>query len=260
MIRLAIAGATGRTGSRVLELAAADERFDVVAALTSPGCSSSGSPVRLGEKQRTIAESLEVDCDVLIDFTVADGTMAWLPVCKERSMPMVTGVTGHSDEQFRVIRRVAQSIAIVKASNFSVGVHVLMRLVRCAADMLGDSYDIELVEAHHRHKVDAPSGTALRLVDEILAVTGRTAGDVVHGRCGRVGERAAGEIGVHAVRMGEIVGQHELHFSGPGETLTIRHTAHSRDTFAAGALRAASWIVGKPAGLYGFSDVMESSD
>ncbi len=256
MIRLAIAGATGRTGQRVLTLATQDDRFTVSGALTADGCSLIGTTVPAAGSDVKIVDSLDAPCDVLIDFSVPEGTMSWLEVCQARGIPLVTGVTGHSEDQLGRLHRAAKDIAIVRASNFSVGVQAMLGAVARLARELGAGYDVEIVETHHRHKIDAPSGTALTLADEIAAATGRSRDSVTFGREGRVGERPSGQIGVHAVRMGEIVGQHEVHFSGPGETLTLRHTAHSRDTFAAGALRAAAWVVGKQPGAYTMSNVI----
>lgn len=257
LIRLAVAGAMGRTGRCVLELVWSDEGFQIAAALTEAGCSTIGSTVGVGEHAVVISDTLDTTCDVLVDFTVAEGTMSWLDVCKKRGIPMVIGVTGHSDQQLSQIKEAAGVIPILKASNFSVGIQAMLDIVGRLARELGRQYDIEIVETHHRHKVDAPSGTAHTLVEEIAAATGRTTThDLIFGRHGQVGPRPAGQIGVHAVRMGDLVGCHEVHFSGPGETVTVRHTAHSRDTFAAGALRAAAWIVGKPPGLYAMRDAV----
>ncbi len=260
MIRLAMAGATGRAGRCVVEQAARDDRFEIAAALTGPGCSMSGRSMRVGGCEVMVKETLDVPCDVLIDFTVADGTMAWLEVCTQRGIPMLIGATGHDDRQLAKIEEAVRVIPILKTANFSVGVQVMLGIVGRLAKELGEAYDVEIVEAHHRHKVDAPSGTALTLAEAIAAASGRTLkDDVVFGRHGLTGERPRGQIGVHAVRMGDLVSSHEVHFSGPGETLTLRHTAHSRDTFAAGALRAAVWIMGKPPGLYAMGDVMRRS-
>ena len=255
MIRLAIAGATGRTGECVLRMALADDRFEVVAALGAGGCATIGTTLCVGDDEVEIAETLDVPCDVLIDFTVAAGTMAWLDVCLAKGMPLVTGVTGHDEGQLADIHAASRRIPILAASNFSIGIHAIAVTLKQLAAQLGDDYDVEIVETHHRHKVDSPSGTALHLADTIADATGRTRDHVVFGRHGVVGERPHGQIGVHAVRMGELVGRHEVHLSGPGETVTIRHEAHSRDTFAAGALRAAAWLVGRPAGLYSMRDV-----
>jgi len=258
MIRIALAGAAGRMGRCVLELAAHDPRFEVAAAID------------LGTQQPVPV------CDALIDFTDSAGTMQWLEVCEARRVPMVIGATGHDEAQISRIAQVARNIPIVKAVNFSVGMQVVLNVLGRIANELGNEYDVEIVETHHRHKIDAPSGTANAMVEQIVAarpIRTRSASDgpgvdplacargsdtipVLFGRHGQVGERPKGQIGVHAVRMGEIVGQHEIHFSGPGETITIRHAAHSRETFAAGALRAAAWIIGKPPGMYSMRNVL----
>ena len=245
MIRLAVAGARGRTGSRVVELALRDDRFELVAALTAPGCPDLGKPIKTGDGDVLVTDTLDAECDALIDFTLAEATMAWLDVCRKRGIAMVIGATGHSDAQRATIREAAADIPIVTASNFSIGIQALTAIVGRLAKELGDGYDVEIVEAHHRDKIDAPSGTALTFADEIASATGRTRDDVVFGREGDIGRRPKGQIGVHAIRMGDIVGQHDIHFSGPGETITLRHTAHSRDTFAAGALRAAAELVSR---------------
>ncbi len=253
MIRLAVAGAAGRMGRCVLELASRDPRFEVAAAIDRD------------------AEPTLPACDVLIDFTDAEGTMAWLDVCRTRRIPMVIGATGHDERQQARIAEVARAIPIVKAANFSIGMQAVLNAVGRIAKDLGEEYDIEIIETHHRHKFDAPSGTALAIVAEIQQALNQSrererddhvppplvgGTKVVFGRHGRVGERPKGQIGVHAVRMGDVVGQHEIHFSGPGETITIRHTAQSRETFAAGALRAAAWIIGKPPGMYSMRNVL----
>lgn len=255
-VRLAVAGAAGRMGRTVLELAGRSDRFAVSAALTEPGLARPGATVRCGDRDFPLVESLDSLCDVLIDFTVAEGTMAWLDVCRRRRLPMLIGATGHSDEQMARIRTASRTIPIVKAGNCSVGVQAMMNVLARLARELGDAYDVEIVETHHRHKADAPSGTALMLLDEIARATDRTRDDAVFGRHGKTGQRPKGQIGVHAVRMGDVVGRHEVHFSGPGETITITHTAQSRETFAAGALRAAAWLVGRAPGLYSMRDVL----
>jgi 4-hydroxy-tetrahydrodipicolinate reductase len=257
MIRVAVAGAGGRTGRCVVGQALRDDRFEVVAALTAASDPRRGSTLSVDNTQVELEAELRVKTDVLIDFTMPEGTIAWLERCVDLRLPMVIGVTGYEQAQRDRIQTAARTIPIVMASNFSVGINLLLELVGRVAQALGPDYDVEIVEAHHRHKLDAPSGTALSLVEAVQSAKkaqGRT-GNVVFGRHGRVGARSPGEIGVHAVRMGELVGWHEVHFSGPGETLTLRHAAYSRDAFAAGALRAAAWVLGKPPGLYGMRDV-----
>lgn len=262
MIRLAVVGATGRMGRCVLEFASRDQRFHIEAALTGPQDPLRGKALRVGNTDIPIVEKLENVCDVLVDFSLPAGTITYLDVCQRRRIPMVIGVTGHDEAQIALIREAARNIPIVMAANFSVGVNAVLGLLRPLVRALGIEYDIEIVETHHRHKADAPSGTALAIVNGItsgISTAARRNGesaDIVYGRSGKTGDRPAGQIGIHAVRMGEVVGQHEIHFSGCGETVTIRHTAHSRETFAAGALRAAAWIASREAGLYSMRDVL----
>jgi 4-hydroxy-tetrahydrodipicolinate reductase len=276
MIRLAVTGAMGRMGRCVLELAVRDERFELAAALAAPGCSMNGTNLRVGDRDVRIVERLESECDVLIDFSLPEGTMAWLDVCERREIPLVIGVTGHDDKQWAQIREAGHRIPIVHAANFGVGVNAILSVLSQLARALGDGYDIEIVETHHRHKADAPSGTALAIIEELrraldqfrdregaeqnVASSLVGGAPVVFGRHGHTGERPAGQIGVHSVRMGDEVGQHEIHFSGCGETITIRHSAHSRETFAAGALRAAAWIVAQRPGLYSMCDVLNAGE
>jgi len=245
-------------GRCVLDLAARDERFAIAAALTAPGCLMSGKAIRVGDRDAQVVERLETECDVLIDFSLPAGTMAWLSVCEGREIPIVIGVTGHDAVQSARIREAARRIPILLSANFSVGVNAILELIEPLVRALGDGYDIEIVETHHRHKVDAPSGTALAMARELQASRSEE-GEIIFGRKGPTGERPSRQIAIHALRMGDAVGQHEIHFSGCGETITIRHTAHSRETFAAGALRAAAWIVGRDAGLYTICDVLSST-
>ena len=167
---------------------------------------------------------------MLIDFTLPAGTMHWLDQCVERRIPMVIGATGHDDAQLTAIRQAAEKVAVLKATNMSVGVNVLWRLAREAASLLGDAFDIEIVEAHHRYKVDAPSGTAITLLESVCEGAGLDpAQAAVYGRQGETGARPAGQVGVHALRIGDTVGRHEAHFGGLGETLTLTHTAQTHD-------------------------------
>ncbi len=267
MIKLAVAGATGRMGRAVIDVVSQDDRFEIAAALTAPGCPTAGSTVRANDRDVIVTEKLNAGCDVLIDFTVADGTMVWLEACEDRNLSMVIGATGHDGEQVQRIEKTARTIPIVKASNFAVGIQAILGIVRQLVTELGDGYDVEVVESHHRYKIDAPSGTALTLVDEVQSARARSSSPdavpgspqrdaVVFGRHGRTGTRPPGQIGVHAIRRGGTIGHHEIHFSGHNETITLRHTAHSRETFATGALRAAAWVAGQTPGLYSMRDVL----
>lgn len=201
---------------------------------------------KLGDKMR--------DIDAAIDFTQADATELICATAVKKSVPLVIGTTGHSSKQREKIDEAAKTIPVIYSPNFSVGVNTLFWLTRKTAELLGDDFDLEIVEMHHRLKKDAPSGTARRLA-EILMET-RGIDKVRHGRDGNVGERSGMEIGVHAVRGGDVVGDHTVIFAGGGERVELTHRAGSRATFARGALRAARWIIGKPAGLYSMQDVL----
>ena len=196
-------------------------------------------------------------CDVVVDFSHPSATEAVGRACLDASKPWVIGTTGHSNEQRASIEKTAQSLPVVLSPNFSIGVNALFWLTREAARMLGDDFDLEIVETHHRLKKDAPSGTARKLA-EILCELRKLdyAKDVRHGREGLIGERSAREIGVHSIRAGDVVGDHTVTLAGPGERLELTHKASSRETFAAGALRAAGWVAGKPPGLYSMQDVL----
>ena len=189
-------------------------------------------------------------CDVLIDFTRPEGTLEHL----KHARAMVIGTTGFSPAQRKTIEDAARRMPIVMAANFAVGVNAVYKLAETAARILGDGYDVEVIEAHHRHKVDAPSGTALK-IGEVLGSVLRTK-DFVHGRHGDTGERPARQIGYHAIRGGDIVGEHTVLFAGAGERVEITVRSQSRMTYAAGAVRAAKWLRGKPAGLYDMFDVL----
>jgi 4-hydroxy-tetrahydrodipicolinate reductase len=196
-------------------------------------------------------------CDVVIDFSHSNGTLSLARACREAKKPAVIGTTGHSNEERAAIEELAGEVPVVLSPNFSVGVNALFWLSRKTAEMLGDGFDLEIVEAHHRSKKDAPSGTAKKLAEILCEVRGLDYGaNVAHGREGLVGERPANEIGVHSIRGGDVVGDHTVTFAGAGERLELTHKAASRETFATGALRAARWVVGKPAGLYSMEDVL----
>jgi 4-hydroxy-tetrahydrodipicolinate reductase len=254
VVRLAVTGAAGRMGARIVELALQDDRLQVVAALEAAGHPKVGQTVAGGVK---IVDTLTSDFDVMIDFSHPDATAGWLEMARRSAGRIVIGTTGHNAGQLEKIAEAAQQIAIVKAANMSVGVNVLLRVVGEVARVLGPDYDIEIVEQHHRFKKDAPSGTALALADAICKALGKDAADtLVHGRQGREALRQAGQIGMHALRLGDTVGEHEVYYGTLGETIRILHSAHTRDTFVKGALRAALWVAGKPIGLYSMQDVL----
>ncbi len=199
----------------------------------------------------TIAVS---EADVLIDFSNAAATREVCAAVAKANIPLVLGTTGHSAEERKMIEETARNVPVAFASNFSVGVNVLFALSEHAAKILGESFDVEIVEAHHRMKKDAPSGTAKTLADIVQRVRG--SGELKHGREGMTGERNKSQIGIHSIRGGDVVGDHTVIFAGEGERLELTHRAASRETFARGALRAARWIIGKGPGLYSMRDVL----
>ena len=203
-----------------------------------------------------VSETLSEAAEVVIDFSSPEGTLKWLDVARECKCAMVIGTTGLTESQEASVADAAGEIAIVKAPNMSVGVNVLLNVVAQMAKVLGEDYDVEISETHHRFKKDAPSGTAVALARSICAATNREYGEAaVLGRGGQC-PRKGGEIGMHALRVGDTVGEHTVYFGNLGETLTVSHSAHTRDTFASGALRAARWVAGKKPGLYSMRDVL----
>lgn len=256
--RLAIVGCTGRMGRALLRLAAADTGVCVVAAITRAGDehigADAGKLVGLKESGVRVESDFDVSADVLIDFTTPEATLQWAETAAGRRCALVSGTTGLLPAQHAILRDASTTIPVLWAANMSVGVNILLRLVRDAARALDREWDIEIVEAHHRNKADAPSGTAKALFDAARLDSEAAV------KSGREGQslRHPSEIGIHAVRMGGVVGDHDVHFASTGEMLTLSHRALSRDIFAAGAIRAAKWIAGKPPGLYTMNDVIGS--
>lgn len=262
MLKLAVSGAAGRMGRRIVALAMESGDFEIVAGLEASGHELQGQDVgKLAQgDQIGVPLSDEITCkpDVMIDFSLPGGTERWGKYCGENKVPMVVGTTGLGKEQERILKDASKKTAILIASNMSLGVNMLFKLVGMVAQKLGDDYDIEIVEAHHRFKRDAPSGTALTLAQQIATAKQWPWPDcVVHGRDGKETRRQDKTIGMHAVRAGDIVGEHSVMFSTLGETIELRHRAHSRDTFVRGALRAARWVAQKKPGLYNMFDVLE---
>jgi 4-hydroxy-tetrahydrodipicolinate reductase len=260
MTKIAITGAAGRMGRRIAAIAIEGEQLDVVSAMDIAGHADMGKDI--GELAGVGAFGVLLDTeladspDVVIDFSLPEGTMRWLPECREKGVAMVIGTTGLTESQRAEIADAATEIPIVHAANMSVGVNVLLKVLGEVAAALGPDYDIEVSETHHRFKQDAPSGTAIALARSICDGIGKEYGEVaVLGRGGTC-PRNPGEIGMHALRVGDTVGEHTVHFGNLGETVTIGHSAHTRDTFVRGALRAADWLNGKPAGLYDMMDVL----
>ena len=262
-MRIAIAGSAGRMGRTLLEAVLRDAQLELAVALEQTGNPALGREV--GElagvpckvKLRAdFAQSLAY-ADVLIDFTRPDGTLAHLEACVRLGKAMVIGTTGFSDAQRARLAEAARSIPLVVAPNMAVGVNATFKLAETAAKILGDDYDVEIVEAHHRHKVDAPSGTALKLGEVVARALGRDlAACAVYGRHGDTGERDAKTIGFHAIRGGDIVGEHTVIFAGAGERVELTVRSSSRMTYALGALRAAKFLRGRKPGLYDMSDVL----
>jgi 4-hydroxy-tetrahydrodipicolinate reductase len=248
-------------GQRLVALAMEDESLAVVAAIDRVGHPAigrdAGEHAGAGPLGVTIGEALEPgDADVLIDFSLPDGFREALAECVGRGLAMVVGTTGLSDGDHAAIDEAGKVIPVLQAPNMSLGVNLLFALAARTARQLGDDYDIEIVEAHHRFKVDAPSGTALGIARAICDATGKDMNrDLVHGREGE-SPRQRGQIGMHALRLGDVVGRHTVSFATLGEELQLTHNATSRDVFARGALRAAQWLAGKPAGRYGMADVL----
>ncbi len=261
MIKIGIIGACGRMGRRIASLASEEDRFGLVCAIESSHHSDIGKKygtiIGRDDVDIVVSEHLDKRPDVLIDFSLPESTMKWVEIAAENKVPVVIGTTGLSQEELERISSLSKEIAIVQSPNMSVGMNVLFKLAGQVAKILGEDYDIEIVEHHHRFKKDAPSGSALGILKSIAQARGKLPEELaIFGREGKDSLRKRGEIGVHAVRLGDTVGEHSVYFGNLGETLTISHSAHSRDTFARGALRAAEWIVGKQSGLYSMQDVL----
>lgn len=264
MLRIAVAGVSGRMGSCLVKAADAAAHAAFTAAVSRPGSLSvgkdAGELAGLGTIGVNVVDDLSAvldHFDVLIDFTRPDTSMALIEQCRLAGKKLVIGTTGYSPEQKRAIEQAARDIPIVLAPNMSVGVNLALKLLEMTARVMGDDCDIEIIEAHHRHKVDAPSGTALRMGEVIAAALDRDLKDcAIYGREGHTGARDRNTIGFSTIRAGDIVGEHTVMFADEGERVEITHKATSRMTFANGAVRAALWIKDKPNGLYDMQDVL----
>jgi 4-hydroxy-tetrahydrodipicolinate reductase len=259
MTKLAVSGACGRMGRLITRLIIEGPDTELVCALDASGHPDLGKDAGLlagaGEAGVAVTDSLAGDPDCVIDFSSPDAALARLEECESRGTAIVEGTTGTGDDFMERARAASAKIACVAAPNMSVGMNVLFATVGRVAKALGPGYDVEIVEAHHNKKKDSPSGTALKLAESVQKDAGMK--DLVHGRDGMVGERGPGELGMHAVRGGDIVGWHTVLYAGPGETIEITHRVQSRETFAAGAVRAAVFAAGAPPGLYSMADVLE---
>jgi|SRR5208283_294003 len=264
MKRIIVAGATGRMGSRIAALSKEYPEVQLCGALERKESKDIGRDVGLllgtGETKVLISDALENiigDGDVVIDFTIPFATMQNAKIAAENGKAMVIGTTGFSKDEIEGLRQWSGKIPIVLAPNMSVGVNLLFKVLKDVARVLGDDYDIEIIEAHHRMKKDAPSGTALKMAQVIADAVQRNLDEVgVYSRKGIIGERTKQEIGIQTVRAGDIVGEHTVLFGGLGERIEITHKASSRDTFARGALKAAIWVADRRPGLYDMQDVL----
>ncbi len=264
MVRIGINGAGGRMGKTLVQACVENPNTQLTAAFEIESSSAIGQDAGLhaGIENLNVSINSELEShtdnfDVLIDFTVPGCTMQSLETCAQHSKSMVIGTTGLDDAQKQKLRQASEKISIVFAPNMSVGVNLCLKLLQTAAKTLGDEYNVEIIEAHHKHKVDAPSGTALRMGEVVAESLGRDLNEcAVYGREGHTGARDNKTIGFETIRAGDIVGDHTVMFAGTGERVEITHKASSRMTFAQGAMRAASWLLSKPHGLYDMQDVL----
>jgi 4-hydroxy-tetrahydrodipicolinate reductase len=248
-------------GKRILCLAAESGDFEISAALEHSQCpvlgSDAGEIAGIGRLNIPLTTDKPKDADVMIDFTLAPAADETMDYCLANNVALVMGTTGLSDEQLRRIDQVSEKIPVIQATNMSVGMNVLFEMAGKFAAMLGEEYDIEIVEHHHRFKKDSPSGSALTLAENVCRGAGLDYPDaIIHGRAGSDTLRQKGEIGMHAVRGGDIIGYHEVIYSTLGETVRVTHNAHNRDNFVRGALRGALWLAGKKPGRYQMKDVL----
>lgn len=264
MLKMIVSGASGRMGSRIITLGADIDEIQLTGALEHPGHKNLGRDIGeiigLGTTGVILTDDLNSitgNADVLIDFSSPGATIACLKALSDKPFPVVIGTTGFSKEEIEHIKLYAQKTPCVFAPNMSVGVNLLLKVLDDVARVTGDDYDVEIVEAHHRLKKDAPSGTAMKMAQVLAAALGRNLeSDAVYSRHGLIGERTQKEIGIQTVRAGDIVGEHTVLFGGLGERIEITHKASSRDTFARGALKAAQWVYKQTPGLYDMQDVL----
>jgi len=268
MTKVIVAGAAGRMGRRITYMVDQHPELELVGGFEQPGNSEIGKDLgdlaginRLGVPLSEGLTGLIDKGDVIIDFTFHESTMKFARLAAEHKKAMVIGTTGLSPDNLAELKNLAADFPCVQAPNMAVGVNVLFKVARKVASILGDAYDIEIVEAHHRMKKDAPSGTALKLGEMVAEGVNRDLAKVgVFERNGIIGERTDQEIGIQTIRAGDIVGEHTVYFAGAGERIEITHRAHSRDNFARGATLAAAWVTGQPNGMYTMFDVLDLQD
>lgn len=267
-INVGVIGAGGRMGRMLIEAVNDNLQTTLKAAIERQGSSlvgaDAGEVAAIGHLNVHIVDDLKTvvnDIDVLIDFSLPDATEKNMQLCAEHNVAMVIGTTGFNEQQEQVLVKASEQIAIVYAGNYSTGVNLSLKLLEMAAKAFGTDADVEVIEAHHKHKIDAPSGTAYMMAEAVADARGQNLKDVaVYGREGQTGEREAGTIGIHAIRGGEIIGDHTVMFIADGEVVEITHRARARMTFAAGAVRAATWIIQQEVGQYNMQDVLGLND
>ena len=268
IIKVGVIGAGGRMGRMLIEATQDNPQTTLSAAIERQGSSlvgaDAGEVAAIGRLEIQIVDDLKAvisDIDVLIDFSLPAATEQNMQVCAEHNVAMVIGTTGFNEQQEQVLATASEQVAIVYAGNYSTGVNLSLKLLGLAAKAFGKDADVEIIEAHHKHKIDAPSGTAYMMAEAVAEARGQNLKDVaIYGREGQTGAREAGTIGIHAIRGGEIIGDHTVMFIADGEVVEITHRARARMTFAAGAVRAATWIVQQPIGQYNMQDVLGLND
>lgn len=264
MVNIGIIGAGGRMGRMLIQAVANNPDTQLTAAIERAGSSlvgvDAGELVNLDKMSVTLVDDLNQvieRIDVLIDFSLPESTVNNIKLCQSHGVNMVIGTTGLNEAQNEILKQASKTIAIVYAGNYSTGVNLSLKLIEMAAKVFGDTADIEIIEAHHKHKLDAPSGTAYMMAEAAASARGQRLKEVaVYGREGQTGERQAGSIGIHAIRGGEIVGDHTVMFIADGEIVEITHKARERMTFAAGAVRAAQWVNNQRIGEFDMQDVL----
>ena len=267
-IKVGVIGAGGRMGRMLIEAVQDNAQTTLNAAIERQGSSlvgaDAGEVAAIGRLEVQIVDDLKAvinDIDVLIDFSLPDATEQNMQICAANKVAMVIGTTGFNEQQEQVLKEASKQIAIVYAGNYSTGVNLSLKLLAMAAKAFGNDADVEVIEAHHKHKIDAPSGTAYMMAEAVAEARGQNLKDVaVYGREGQTGEREAGSIGIHAIRGGEIIGDHTVMFIADGEVVEITHRARARMTFAAGAVRAATWVIKQEVGQYNMQDVLGLND
>ncbi len=264
MLKVIVTGASGRMGKSIVKVVQERDDVELVGAVERSSHPEIRKDIgelsgigKIGIKLVANIEKVAGQADCIIDFTSPEATIHHLDIAKKYHVPIVVGTTGFSHQQRCRLKEIGEGMQIVVAPNMSVGVNLLLKVVADIAEVLGKDYDVEIVEAHHRYKKDAPSGTAVRFAEVIADALKLDLDEVAtYGRQGIIGERKVDEIGIQSIRAGDIVGDHTVIFGGDGERLEITHRAHSRDTFVQGAIRAALWLVNQPNGLYDMHDVL----